>query len=238
MQETNDTYARDEAFWNKYIKGRPSIPDSFFERVYKYHTEHGGKFSVVHDMGAGVGVQSSRLANRFDHVVVSDIVPANVELAKSRLGTEKYSYRAAKIEDAEDLDEASVDMVFAGFAMHYAHFDEAFQAIAKQLKSGGTFAALVCSPTRLEDERANDVFRRIWDEGIRILLRNARDRKDRLRVLGNASVGYDTMPLDTKYFVPGSQRISLNAGDTWPAMLSDDAQAEYRDTFGDQNGKS
>lgn len=238
MVDTDKNYVGDEAFWEKYIKGRPPIPESFFQHICKYHATHGGGFGVVHDVGAGVGVHSARLAKYFDHVIVSDVVAENVRLAQQRLGTDKYSYRAAKLEDAGDLEESSVDMIFASFVMHFAHFDEAFAAFAKQLKPGGTFVALICAIPHFADQHVLELWRHIWFEGLRVLLNHAADRNDRLRTLGNVASGYDTMPLPEKYFLPGAQRIALNAGRTsWPPMLPDDLWAEYHSVFGTSTGE-
>lgn len=130
--QNSQIYARDSEYWEKYLKGRPQLPDTFFDRIAKYHADHGGSFDVVHDVGAGVGVHSLRLKKYFKHVIVSDIVAENVKLAEQRLGRDGYSYQAAKIEDSTFLDEKSVDMVFAAFAMHHTDYEEAFKSIARQ----------------------------------------------------------------------------------------------------------
>lgn len=164
----------------------------------------------------------------------------NVQLAEERLGDggegAKYRYREARMEDASGLDEGSVDFVFASFAMHFAHFDEAFAAIGKQLKPGGTFAALSSSTAILSDAALNDVWHRMWEAGIKIILEHSTDRRDRLRTVGNASCGLDTMPLPGTWFRPGALRISLNAGPDgakrWPPIIPAELQKEYEEEFG------
>ncbi|KAG6015508.1 hypothetical protein E4U41_004613, partial [Claviceps citrina] len=39
---THDVFARNKDFWNNYLEGRPAAPASFFERLFRYHEEHGG----------------------------------------------------------------------------------------------------------------------------------------------------------------------------------------------------
>ena len=236
MEDTKKVYAKDEVFWNNYLKGRPQIPDVLFERVCKYHAEHGGRFGVVHDVGAGIGVHSARLAKHFDHVIISDIVPDNVKQAKERLGKDRYSYKAMNIEDADSLEEGSVDMVFAATMMHFADFDLAFKAIAKQLKPGGTFTALCCGIATLSDKQAQKIWHRMWFEGIRVMLRHASDRKKRLETIAKSGSGYNTMPMDEQYFLSGALRITLNCGGKWPKMVPPDVGAEVDAEFGPQSG--
>jgi 2-polyprenyl-3-methyl-5-hydroxy-6-metoxy-1,4-benzoquinol methylase len=134
-------FARDESFWNNYLKGRPQAPQSFFDRIYRYHEQHGGSFGTAHDVGAGNGPYSLQLRSKFDHVIVSDIVAENVQLAEDRLGAEGFSYRTAKVEEAEDISPNSIDLVFATNVLHFVDQKVAFDAIARQLKPGiGTFA--------------------------------------------------------------------------------------------------
>ena len=238
MEDTEKAYAKDEAFWNSYLKGRPQMPDQLFKRICQYHAEHGGHFDVVHDVGAGIGVHSARLAKHFDHVIVSDIVPENMEMAKERLGQDKYSYKVMNVEDANALEEGSVDMVYAATMMHFADFDLAFKAIAKQLKPGGTFTALTCGIATLSDKRAQAIWHEMWFEGIRVMLRHARDREKRLKTIAKSASGYNTMPMDERYFVPGALRITLNCGGKWPKMVPRDVEVDVDAVIGSQSGRS
>ncbi|GIK02920.1 hypothetical protein Aspvir_006985 [Aspergillus viridinutans] len=112
--ETKDqVFARSKAFWDNYLRGRPQVPQSFFQRIYRYHLEHGGRFGTVHDLGAGIGPYAQQLRSKFDHVIVSDIVTKNVQLAEEHLGRDGFTYRAAPVEDADDLPPGSVDLAFA-----------------------------------------------------------------------------------------------------------------------------
>ena len=89
---SNDTiFAQGKTFWNNYLKGRPQAPDSFLDRIFSYHQAHGGFFGKVHDVGAGNGPYAQKLRHKFDHVIVSDIVARNVELAQDRLGTDGFN---------------------------------------------------------------------------------------------------------------------------------------------------
>ena len=220
--ETNAKYfARGDKFWENYNKGRPQVPEAFFERIFDYHTAKGGTFGTVHDVGAGNGPYAPRLRQKFQHVILSDVVPENTELARDRLtitgvGTSGFTFRAAKLEDADDLPISSIDMVFATNVMHFPDPQEAgMAAIVKQLRSGGTFAAAAFGPARFRDVNLQDIWTRISYQGGRQLLKNstADDRSLTVRVLARTQGKYNVAPLDAKAWLPGTQRVHLNMAD-------------------------
>lgn len=211
MASNGDIFAQDKKFWNNYLKGRPQAPESFFNRIFNYHRAHSGAFGTIHDVGAGNGPYAQKLRHSFDHVIVSDIVARNVELAQDRLGTDGFSYRTAKIEEAEDIPAASVDMVFATNVMHFADQHVAMSTIAQQLKAGGTFACGSFGPARFEDERLQDLWQRISHQGGRELLKKADQPEQTIRVMARTQDG-NVAPLDTKSFLPGARRLHLNFG--------------------------
>nr|UYO77210.1 S-adenosyl-L-methionine-dependent methyltransferase [Trichoderma crystalligenum] len=211
MNLDSNIFAQDDKFWANYLKGRPQAPESLFERIFNYHASHGGIFGTVHDVGAGNGPYSQKLRSRFNHVIVSDIVAKNVELAQYRLGTDGFSYRTAKVEEAEDLPTGSVDLVFATNVMHFPDQQLAMTAIAQQLKSGGTFACGTFGTARFEDAKLQDLWQRISYEGGRQLLKKKGVEQPQQTIRVMARTGEANMaPLDPKVFVAGAQRIHLN----------------------------
>jgi SAM-dependent methyltransferase len=206
----DEIFAQDASFWNNYLKGRPQAPQSFFERIYTYHGSHGGKFGTAHDVGAGNGPYSAELRSRFQHVIVSDIVGENVKLAQARLGSDGFSFRTAKVEDADDVEPGSVDLVFATNVMHFVDQRVAMRTIATQLRSGGTFAAAGFAPALFDDERVQRVWERMSHVGGRILLRKADDPKATIGVMERSSGAYNVAPLDEADWLPGAKRVHLN----------------------------
>ncbi|KAK3315156.1 S-adenosyl-L-methionine-dependent methyltransferase [Apodospora peruviana] len=239
-----ETFARDEAFWNNYLAGRPQAPDALFDRIFTYHRSQGGSFGTVHDVGAGNGPYTARLRSHFEHVIVSDIVPGNVELARARLGsgTESgFTFRTAGIEEVDDLDPASVDMVFATNVMHFPDDQHAaMAAVARQLRPGGTFACAGFAPARFRDAAVQAVWERIFAQGGRVLLRKLgveddskqapSHREKALRAMARSGDRYDVAPLDPAVFVPGALRIhiEMEAGTATELLPPEEAQA---DTF-------
>ncbi|RMZ66357.1 methyltransferase type 11 [Pyrenophora seminiperda CCB06] len=210
FDSSKDVFAKDKAFWNNYLKGRPSAPDVFFERLFRYHQKHHGKFSTVHDAGAGNGPYANKLRSKFQHVIISDIAPDNVAFAKDRLGTDGFSYRAARVEEGDDIPDGSVDMVFATNVMHFCDQKLAMEIIAKQLRSGGTFACAAFGAAHFEDPRVQDIYVRMGQTGARALLKTLNDPEKLIAAMARTKGAYNVAPLDEALFLPGAQRIHLN----------------------------
>jgi len=226
MELTDKAYDRDQAFWDTYIKGRPTAPASFFERIYKYHEEHGGSFNIVHDAGAGVGPYSAELRKKFSHVIVSDIVASSIKIAQSRLGTNGFTYRHAKIEDADDIAAASVDMVFASNVMHFPDVELAQKAIARQLRPGGTFVCGGFGIAQYRNLELQDLWTRMLQLGLRVQARNTKERARRLLTYARIGTFYNHVPMDEEYFLPGAQRIQLSDSTGWGTLLPEDLMRE------------
>ncbi|KAJ5769691.1 hypothetical protein N7520_004250 [Penicillium odoratum] len=209
VDTNNEIFAQDAAFWQNYSKGRPQPPPSLFQRIYDYHRQHHGQFGVVHDVGAGNGVYSRLLRSQFQHVIVSDVVPGNIQQAEKRLGMDGYTYREGKMEEIRDITDGSVDLVIALNAIHWADQTAAMKTIAAQLKPGGTFAAATFGAARFRDDRVQNVWDRIMTEGGRLLLKTAENRRDTINVMARSQDRYNVAPLD-EGFQPGVRRIFLN----------------------------
>ena len=210
LQVNDKIFKLDEKFWINYLKGRPQAPGTLFDRIFGYHEAKCGAFETAHDVGAGNGPYADRLKARFRHIIISDIAASNVELAKARLGSERFSYRVAKVEDADDIPAGSVDLVFATNVMHFADQDLAMNAIAKQLKSGGTFAAALFGPARFDDVKLQDLWERINYQGGRMLLAKADQPEQTIAIMARTQDKYNVASLDPHFFEAGAKRVHLN----------------------------
>lgn len=211
MASNGTIFAQDKKFWNNYLQGRPQASGSFFDRIFSYYAAHGGAFTTVHDVGAGNGPYAQKLRHKFQHVIVSDIVARNVELARDRLGTDGFSYRTAKVEEVEDIPAGSVHMVFATNVMHFPDQHVAMNAIAQQLKAGGTFACGIFGPARFEDASLQDLWQRVSHQGGRELLKKTDQPEQTIKVMARTQDG-NVAPLDPDFFLPGAQRLHLKMG--------------------------
>lgn len=216
MNSNNKLFSQDDAFWATYLKGRPAVPPSFFTRIFNYHASKSAPFTTAHDLGAGIAPYAPHLRSRFSHVIISDIVPSNIASARKRLGestSSGYTFRVAPLTSASDITPGSVDLIFATNVMHFAEpQDEAMAVIARQLRSGGTFAAALFGPATLRDDKLQDIWRRISQQGGRELLKVADDVQATIRVMARTQGGYNVAPLDTELFLPGALRVHINMG--------------------------
>ena len=210
MATAANPYDQQPAFWKDYLEARPQVPDSFFKRILNYHTEHGGQFDVLHDAGAGPGVHTTRLSKHFERVIVSDAAENNISIAETHLGTENNCFfRIAKLEDTDDLEPSCVDMLFATNVLHFTDIDQAMEAIAYQLKPGGTFVGAVAGVLAISDPKIHSIWLEITRRLNEVTVENEQMRPILIHGLSLVNNHYDTIPLDKKYFLPGAQRIRL-----------------------------
>ena len=195
-------------FWETYRKGRPQVPDSFFERIYNYHAQNGTNFDTVHDAGAGGGVHSTRLAERFKKVIVTDVSDLNINAAKSHLTGPNFEFKTARLEETIEFSPASVDMVFASTMLHFADLPKALEAVAHQLKPGGTFAVPLIGASRFSDLQIQDQVVKVFNAGLDQIYQSGGQEMIASGAV-NAS-GYDCVRLPETAFQPGSLRIRLN----------------------------
>ncbi len=232
-------YKGDEDYWKAYREGRPSVPDSYFQRIVDYHKQNGGQFNVWHDMGAGSAVHTRRLSPNFKKTIVSDSGASNVEAAKSYLGdkSEAYVFRVAKGEEASDLEPSSVDLVFGCNMMHYTDVDETLRAVLHQLKPGGTLALGGFGLPIVLDEELQSLWSQMTHRRLRVTL-EANSAASKLFIV--ASGPHDAIPFDTEHFRPGALRLKFNERDGWswrrcmiPASLDEDIP--YVTRFGEDD---
>ncbi|EED13798.1 conserved hypothetical protein [Talaromyces stipitatus ATCC 10500] len=211
MGTSGKIFAQDDKFWKNYSRGRPKVPGAFWDRVFGYHQSKGGLFGTVHDIGAGNGPYAQRLHSRFAHVIVSDIVAENITLASDRLrDREGFSFRIAALEEADDITDGSVDMVFSANVMHFAEPQEdAMATIACQLRPGGTFVASLFGPARFRDAELQDLWERISHQGGRELLQVSDDPDQIIKVMVRTQGLYNVAPLDRALF-GDNLRIHIN----------------------------
>ena len=146
------------------MKGRPEVPESFFDRIFEYHGAHGGKFNVVNDVGASIGNYSPRLAKRFSTVIITEPDDKSRSIAEKNLNknidaTTKYLYVKAGAED-QVQEPGSVDFVFCTNTLNHCDLDKSLEAFAKQLRSGGTFLMGMFGYVHFFDKEVN----RVWEK--------------------------------------------------------------------------
>ncbi|GFF54130.1 uncharacterized methyltransferase Mb3374 [Aspergillus udagawae] len=202
MDTSGKIFAQDDEFWDNYSRGRPQVPETFWDCIFGYHQSKGGVFGTVHDVGAGNGPYAQRLSSRFANVIVSDIVAENIRLARERLkDREGFSFRISALEEADDIPAGSLDMVFATNVMHFAEPQhDAMAGIARQLRPGGTFVASLFGPARFRDAKIQNLWERVSHQGGRELLKVSDDPDQIIKVMARTEGTYNVAPLDEGLF--------------------------------------
>ncbi|KAE8371574.1 S-adenosyl-L-methionine-dependent methyltransferase [Aspergillus bertholletiae] len=137
-------------YWTGYLATRPKYTDAFYNHIYHYHAAHSQSappgFTIAHDVGAGPGQVSAKLAQRFSHVVVSDNNKNHVDYAKHFLATcgvpaSRLSFAVAKGEDlGATYPHASADLVVSALMFPLMETTAALRSFRSLLKPGGTLA--------------------------------------------------------------------------------------------------
>ncbi|KAI0549171.1 S-adenosyl-L-methionine-dependent methyltransferase [Xylaria curta] len=182
--------------WSKYILYRPVYKESFFRRIYEYHAQkHQVSWSTAHDVGAGHGIVASTLANKFNHVVVSDPNDGYGDIARQLL-IEKSGWPESKFvflqEGAEksSVESGTVDLITACECMQWTNTIDAVDEFARQLRPGGTLVMTYYTrPLILGNGRAQE----IWEEIIGVLPKTYNKGRLFERAFEISSSGFDSI---------------------------------------------
>lgn len=200
--------------WTRYILICPKYPQSLFDTIYTYHKQHNGVFDIAHDVGSGCGVVAHQLVHKFKHVYVSEPVPQNIAEAHHFLSREfdagSVSFNQIGAEDPW-LEESSVDLVTAFECLHWSDCSRSLPNIARQLKSGGTLAALYYTPRPFlrSNERADRAWRAIFDKFAE--LNYSADSKTTKSMPGVFDGMNTHVRLDPWLWEKGAKRTTINA---------------------------
>ena len=145
LDPTFRQYSTDQV--QKYAQSRGAYPGELYDAVMKFHTETGGQFDTVLDLGCGPGNATRDLARYFDHAYGADpgdemIGQAQSLGGKTRAGID-VEYRVSAAEDigeAQGLMPGSVDMITAAMAAHWFRMNDFWSNAKNLLKVGGTVA--------------------------------------------------------------------------------------------------
>ncbi|KAJ2993588.1 hypothetical protein NUW58_g1791 [Xylaria curta] len=162
--------AQKNDFWSGYALYRPTYKESFFRRICEYHAEKSGtSWSTAHDVGAGHGIVSSTLADKFNHVIVSEPDKEHSEFSrqllveKSGRPESKFTFLQERIEESS-VETGTVDLITACECMHFTNTVKAVDEFARQLKPGGTLVmTLYTPPLILGNDRAQSIWKAIFD---------------------------------------------------------------------------
>ena len=148
-----------------YAAARPTYPDALYDWLVGLldHNER------VWDVGTGTGQAAHALATRFDHVLATDVAPAQLERAVPR---PNITYHAAPAHQSPAPD-ASLDLVTAATAAHWFDLPAFMQEVSRVLRPGGVLAIWGYSSHSIDHPEiltftqryARDVLGPYWERG-------------------------------------------------------------------------
>ncbi|KAI1462856.1 S-adenosyl-L-methionine-dependent methyltransferase [Annulohypoxylon moriforme] len=215
--------------WSNYVLYRPIYQQSFFTRIFDYHSQKPGvSWSVAHDIGAGHGIASSTIASRFDRVIVSDPNDGYNQIARKLL-VEQCGFSDSKFvffqEGAEksSVESGSVDLITACECMQWTDTKAAVEEFARQLRPGGTLVMTYYTrPLLVGNERAQDIWKAIFEAYSKHATGDLLDRA--FRILNN---GFDAIALpETQWETV--KRVYINASQGIASFKIDDRAGEDR----------
>ena len=127
-----------------YARFRPGYPAALFDWLAGLTAAH----DLAWDCGCGNGQATLELAERFDHVLGTDLSARQIGEAPPH---PRIAYSAAPAEDS-GLAAASCDLITVAQALHWFDFDRFYAEARRVLKPGGVLAAWTYQLLRPEPE--------------------------------------------------------------------------------------
>jgi ubiquinone/menaquinone biosynthesis C-methylase UbiE len=116
------SYTSDQA--KLYASGRPSYGSAVYDLILKHHSETGGQFNLLLDLGCGPGQVACDLAPTFERAYGVDAGAAMIERARQRGGNTKSGSAitfevspAETFSQVEGLEPESVDLLTVATAV-------------------------------------------------------------------------------------------------------------------------
>ncbi|KAL0932738.1 yhr209w-like protein [Colletotrichum truncatum] len=208
-----------------YVDHRPPYPESMWNLWTSYHD---GPLQTVHDIGSGSGNGADGLLMHvktpMKHVVLTEPREINIQDCRARFrdrfpGTE-FTYRICGGEDPWETPAGlgAVDFVMACESLHWTIIEPTLQNVAKSLRKGGTFAAVVYGPFPgiANNQKANEAFKEFIGEHAAHLLKQDWLNENWKRAARQMFHGMDCVPLRDDVW-QDVKRIEINCRDGWYA---------------------
>ncbi|CAH2306202.1 methyltransferase DDB_G0268948 isoform X1, partial [Pelobates cultripes] len=109
------------------------------------YVEHkmGKPFKLAVDVGCGTGNSTRKLAAHFQEVIGADSSESQLNVARSCTSEKNTTYILSSSENLP-LEDNSVDVINASFAVHWFDVEKFMQEAARVLKPGGCLALNSC----------------------------------------------------------------------------------------------
>jgi SAM-dependent methyltransferase len=152
----------------QYARHRPQYPAELFRFLANLTT----RTRRAWDCATGSGQAAIALSNHFDEVIATDASAAQIDAAVAHAGV---SYRVAEA-GSSGLDDASVDLVTVGQALHWFDIESFFAEATRVLDRDGALAVWcyeLCKVTEtcdaVVDELYTDIVGALWPPERRLI---------------------------------------------------------------------
>ncbi|KAL4955422.1 S-adenosyl-L-methionine-dependent methyltransferase [Aspergillus filifer] len=203
--------------WDGYIRYRPRYSENLYREIYGYHSRFPtNTFDKTHDVGAGVGTVSEKLAEQFEHVIVSEPNTEYLDIATARLSNiakAKFTYLSERAETSS-VKSGTIDMIVISEAIHWTDIPSSINEFARQLKSGGTLCIIQYGRIHFPD---NDEAENVWTALFMDVQKTTDDWGDSkkevyFRAARSVATGLDNVAFPEGDWRPGVKRTFTNTG--------------------------
>lgn len=219
MSSPSDPSKGHDFTWSSYAVYRPAYPNSLWTLILDYHKSHHDRYEAAHDVGAGAGQASAKLAEHFGTVYISDPSEKNVEAAKANLLSDEFQRSLLprtvafqfSVTPAEEAwrSPGSVDIVTFFESIHWTSATLAIEQAAQQLKPGGTLAIAFYSPEcHITSHPQADS---IWKQILALTLDGVSGDGKFSKPVIQGRMGLDFVPLPEQWFEKGARRVNVNS---------------------------
>ena len=143
--ESNDTTFRaySPAQVQEYARRRGGYPQKLIDEIVSLHSQTGGSFECLLDLGCGPGNATRDLAQDFENAIGIDPSAEMISSAKQMSGAARSGPIRFIQDDAErckEIPDNSVDVIASATAAHWFDMDRFWPTAARIVKPNGTVA--------------------------------------------------------------------------------------------------
>lgn len=229
---------RQEDYWKGYLSTRPTYGKDFYQAIYNYHSRHSvsPSYFLAHDVGAGPGHVSRKLASKFSHVVVSDKDRNVVDYTRRNLSptgsatkpssspssSSQFSYIVSKGEDLWQMaPPESADLIVCSLMFPLMETSNAMDCFRRLLKPNGTLAIWFYGRAHFAEPEYLSTCQPLLDRIInhhfsRVIQAQGREGSEQWKHTANRIASWlDYIPFDKRHWY-GVERRKWNR--TWAEM--------------------
>ena len=128
-------------FWSKVAQDYDHVADRQIggqtRSMVRERLGREGQLGTTVEFGCGTGFYTETLAGKADRVIATDLSPAMLDLARSRVRAANVSFQLEDCQRTSFVD-GSFDTAFLGLVIHFTQPNEALTEMHRALSPGGT----------------------------------------------------------------------------------------------------